>query len=226
MSDRPSDTPPDALVAERVAEVRRRIVAAGGGHDVELLAVTKTFAVDAVLAAQRAGVRAIGENYAQEAVAKLAAARADGTLTVDVHFIGRLQTNKVRALAGVVDVVESVDRPSLVDELAKRMPRGRILVQVDTAGEAGKGGCPPGEVESLVERAAERGLEVLGLMTVGPTNGGPEAARPGFRAVRALLDRLGLRVCSMGMSADLEVAVQEGATEVRVGSALFGARRR
>ena len=77
---------------------------------------------------------------------------------------------------------------------------------------------------ALVERAADRGLEVAGLMTVGPTEGGAEAARPGFRAVRALLDRLGLRVCSMGMSADLEVAVAEGATEVRIGSALFGVR--
>ena len=141
-----------------------------------------------------------------------------------MHFIGQLQTNKVRALVGLVDVVESVDRPALVDELAKRMPRSRVLVQVDTADEPGKGGCPPADVVALVERAADRGLEVAGLMTVGPTSGGSAAARPGFRAVRALVDRLGLRVCSMGMSADLEVAVAEGATEVRIGSALFGVR--
>ena len=124
--------------------IRQRIAAAGGGDDVEVLAVTKTFGIDAVLAAQHAGLRAIGENYAQEVVAKLGAARAAGTLGVDVHFIGQLQTNKVRALVGLVDVVESVDRPSLVDELAKRMPGARVLVQVDTSGEPGKGGCPVG----------------------------------------------------------------------------------
>ena len=189
-----------------------------------MLAVTKTFPIEAVAAARRAGIRAIGENYAQEAVAKLGAARRDGTLGVDVHFIGQLQTNKVRTLVGLVDVIESVDRPSLVDEVAKRMPHSRVLVQVDTSGLPGKGGCPLDDVPALVERAADRGLEVAGLMTVGPTEGGAEAARPGFRAVRALLDRLGLRVCSMGMSADLEVAVAEGATEVRIGSALFGVR--
>lgn len=189
-----------------------------------MLGVTKTFGFDAVVAARDAGIGAIGENYAQEVVAKLGAARADGTLGVDVHFIGQLQTNKVRSLVGLVDVVESVDRPSLVDELAKRMPGMRILVQVDTSGEPGKGGCPFDDVPALVERAAVRGLDVAGLMTVGPTEGGPEAARPGFRAVRALVDRLGLRVCSMGMSADLDVAVAEGSTEVRIGSALFGVR--
>lgn len=186
--------------------------------------MTKTFGLEAVLAARAAGLRAIGENYAQEVVAKLGAARAAGTLGVDVHFIGQLQTNKVRSLVGLVDVVESVDRPSLVDELAKRMPGSRILVQVDTTDEPGKGGCALTDVPGLVERAAQRGLDVIGLMSVGPTDGDAEAARPGFRAVRALVDRLGLRVCSMGMTADLEVAVGEGATEVRVGSALFGVR--
>ncbi|MFT3854844.1 MAG: YggS family pyridoxal phosphate-dependent enzyme [Ilumatobacteraceae bacterium] len=211
------------LVAERLAAIRRRIADAGGA-DVEILAVTKTFGFDAVVAARDAGIRAIGENYAQEVVAKLGAAHGDGTLGVDVHFIGQLQTNKVRSLVGLVDVVESVDRPSLVDELAKRMPGLRILVQVGTSGEPGKGGCPLDGVAALVERAADRGLDVAGLMTVGPTDGGPGAARPGFRAVRALVDRLGLRVCSMGMSADLDVAVAEGSNEVRIGSALFGVR--
>ncbi len=143
-----------------------------------------------------------------------------------MHFIGQLQTNKVRQLVGLVDVVESVDRPSLVDELAKRMPGLRVLVQVDTSGDPGKGGCPVADVDALVERAGAKGLDVAGLMTVGPTEGGPEAARPGFRTVRAMVDRLGLAVCSMGMSDDLEVAVAEGATEVRIGSALFGPRVR
>ena len=220
-SDGPlTDATPDALVAERLAALRRRIADAGG-TDVEVLAVTKTFSLDHVRAAQRAGIRAIGENYAQEVVAKLGGV---GDLDIAVHFIGQLQTNKVRQLAGLIDVVETVDRPSLVDELAKRMPGVRVLVQVDTTGEPGKGGCPVGDVDGLVERARQRGLDVAGLMTVGPTEGGPAAAAPGFRTVRSMVDRLGLRVCSMGMSADLDVAVAEGATEVRIGSALFGVR--
>ncbi len=185
-----------------------------------------------MLAARDAGLRAVGENFAREVVAKFGPAGsagpqvAAGKIDIAVHFIGQLQTNKVRQLVGLVDVVESVDRPSLVDELAKRMPGLRVLVQVDTSGEPGKGGCPVRDVDALVERARAQGLDVAGLMTVGPTHGGPEAARPGFGTVRAMVDRLGLSVCSMGMSDDLEVAVAEGATEVRIGSALFGARVR
>jgi len=98
------------------------------------------------------------------------------------------------------------------------------MVQVDTSGELGKGGCGVDDVATLVDTCRSLGLRVEGLMTVGPTEGGPEAARPGFRTVRRLVDTLGLAVCSMGMSDDLEVAVGEGSTEVRVGSALFGSR--
>jgi PLP dependent protein len=174
-----------------------------------------------VTAAASAGCRAIGENYAQELVVKAPVAAAAG---LAVHFIGQLQTNKVRQLAGLVDVWETVDRPRLVAELARRAPGARILVQVDTTGEAGKGGCPVADVPALVAAAGDAGLVVEGLMTVGPTDGGPEAARPGFRTVRRLVDDLGLVTCSMGMSGDLEVAVAEGATEVRVGTALFGPR--
>ena len=141
-----------------------------------------------------------------------------------MHFIGQLQTNKVRQLAGLVDVWESVDRPRLVAELARRAPGARVLVQVDTTGEEGKGGCPIADVPALVRTATDAGLAVAGLMTVGPTEGGPEAARPGFRAVRALVDELGLTTCSMGMTADLDVALEEGSTEIRVGTALFGPR--
>jgi pyridoxal phosphate enzyme (YggS family) len=209
-----------ASVAERLAAVRERIAGAGG-TDVQVLAVTKTFGAEAVLAAAAAGCDGIGENYAQELVAKL-----DGLDGLPpVHFIGQLQTNKVRMLAGLVDVYETVDRESLAAEIAKRAPGARVLVQVrpDEA-EGGKGGCAPSLVPPLVERCRALGLQVLGLMTVGPTEGGPEAARPGFRAVRALVDRLGLQVCSMGMTGDLEVAVEEGSTQVRVGSALFGPR--
>ncbi len=118
-------------------------------------------------------------------------------------------------------------RPALPGDVRAQLkidPGARVLVQVDTSGEPGKGGCPIGDLDALVAIVRDAGLDLRGLMTVGPTDGGPEAARPGFRAVRAALDRLGLEVCSMGMSDDLEVAVQEGSTQVRVGSALFGPR--
>lgn len=214
-------------VATSLAAVRERLdrVAGRRVEQVEIVAVTKGFGADAIRAAVAAGLDRIGENYAQELVTKHAEV-ADLLVErgVRVHFIGRLQTNKVRLLAGRVDCVETVDRPALVDELARRCPGLAVLVQVNATGEADKGGCPPSAVAELVERARAGGLVVEGLMTVGPTTGPPEAARSGFRAVRALVDELGLAVCSMGMSDDLEVAVAEGSTRVRVGSALFGAR--
>jgi uncharacterized pyridoxal phosphate-containing UPF0001 family protein len=130
----------------------------------------------------------------------------------------------VRHIVDLVDVYETVDRPSLVAELAKRAPGARVLVQVNSTAAAAKGGCRPDDTESLVEQATSAGLVVDGLMTVGPTVGGAEAARSGFRLVRGLCDRLGLVVCSMGMSDDFVVAVQEGSTRVRLGSVLFGMR--
>ena len=209
----------DASVAERLAVVRDRIARAGG-VGVAVLPVTKMFTLEHCYAAYRAGCTAVGENYAQEVVAKFDGAPPPFA----VHFIGQLQTNKVRLLAPVVTVYESVDRPSLVAELAKRVPGAQVLVQVACMDEPGKGGCLIADVPALVQQAGAAGLTVRGLMTVGPTTGGPEAARLGFRAVRALADHLGLAVCSMGMTDDLEVAVQEGSTQVRVGSALFGER--
>ncbi len=206
-------------VAARLAGVRRRL-ADTGRTDVQILAVTKGFGGEAIIAAQAAGCSAIGENYAQELLVKRGAVRPG----CEVHFIGRLQSNKVRQLADLVDVYATVDRPSLITEIARRAPGARILVQVDTTGEPGKGGCHPADVESLVDTARSAGLTVEGLMTVGPTHGTAEDAREGFRAVRAMTTALGLTVCSMGMSADMDVAVQEGSTQVRLGSALFGAR--
>ncbi len=148
---------------------------------------------------------------------------------LDTHFIGQLQSNKIRQLAGIVSVWASVDRAKLVREIARRDPGGRIMIQGDTSAlsgidEPGKGGCPIADLDDLVAIAHDAGLELLGLMTVGPTDGGTEAARPGFEAVRAAVDRHGLSVCSMGMTADLEVAVQSGSTQVRIGTALFGSR--
>ncbi|HUF97881.1 MAG TPA: YggS family pyridoxal phosphate-dependent enzyme [Ilumatobacter sp.] len=209
----------DASVAAALAVVRERISAAGGGSEVSLLPVTKSFPVAAIAAVQAAGYHAVGENYVQEVVSK-----SDALAGVALHFIGQLQTNKVRQLAGRVAVYETVDRVRLIDEIARRDPGARVLLQVDTSGETGKGGCPLAGVDDLLESALAAGLVVDGLMTVGPTGGGPDAERSGFRAVRAAMERLGLRVCSMGMTADLEVAVAEGSTQVRVGTALFGPR--
>jgi len=206
-------------IAERLARVRQQIEDAGGS-DVEVLAVTKGHDAAAIVAASAVGLTAIGENYAQELVAKVSGM----TLDVAVHFIGQLQSNKVRQIAGLVDVYETVDRPALITEIAKRAPGARVLIQVDTTGDPGKGGCRPADAARLVDQSAAAGLVVDGLMTVGPTDGGADAARPGFRTVRRMCDDLGLTTCSMGMTDDFVVAVQEGSTRVRLGSALFGMR--
>jgi pyridoxal phosphate enzyme (YggS family) len=163
----------------------------------------------------------IGENYAQELLEKRAVADDAG---LAIHFIGRLQSNKVRLVADAVAVWETVDRPALVDEIARRAPGATVLIQVNATGEPNKGGCPPDDIRALLEQARSAGLAVDGLMTVGPTEGGAEAARPAFRVVRSLVDELGLATCSMGMTDDLEVAVEEGTTRVRLGTALFGPR--
>lgn len=202
-------------VADRLAEVHHRIEAAGGDPErVRVLAVTKTFGADAVREAQAAGLEC-GESRAQELVAK--AHEVDG---VRWHFVGRLQTNKVRSLARHVALWQSVDRDDLVDEIARRAPGARVLVQVNVSDEPQKGGCAPTGVADLVARARASGLEVAGLMCV-PAIG---AAQEGFRGLRRLADELGLEERSMGMSGDLEVAVAEGSTMVRVGTALFGPR--
>jgi pyridoxal phosphate enzyme (YggS family) len=214
-----------ALVAERLSSTRDRIRAAGGSDDVVIVAVTKGFGVEAPLAAARAGCTHIGENYAQELMHKMELWPTGQPRPV-VHMIGTVQTNKVNLLAGLVDVWETVDRRSLVDVLARRAPGASVLVQVNATGEQGNGGCQHSECSSLVAYATECGLVVDGIMAIGPTEGGPEAARPAFRMARALADDLGLRTRSMGMSADLEVAIEEGSTEVRVGTALFGERPR
>ena len=212
-------------VEERVAVVRERIAAAGG-HDVTIVAVTKGFGPDAIVAAMAAGLTDIGENYAQELLAKLASVEEQAsaaTTTPTVHFIGRLQSNKVKALASSVDVWQTIDRSSLGVAVAKHAPGARVLVQVNISAEPHKGGCPPEDTAHLVGELHGLGLAVEGLMGVGPI-GEPEAARPGFRLLRRLADDLGLATCSMGMTDDLEVAVEEGSTMVRVGSALFGVR--
>jgi pyridoxal phosphate enzyme (YggS family) len=210
-------------VAAQLAAVRARIdgVARPWTHDVAVVAVTKGFDGTAIAAAVEAGCVMVGENKAQELLSKLDVV---DRLRPEVHFIGHVQSNKVRQIAGIVSVWDTLDRESVIREVARRAPAARVLLQVNATGESQKSGCLPDTVEGLVAMAVELGLNVEGLMTMGPTAQPPEAARSAFREVRALVDELGLGTCSMGMTADLEVAVAEGATHVRVGSALFGPR--
>ncbi len=212
-------------VARRLARLHERIADAGGDPDaVRVVAVTKGFGPEVVTAALAVGVVDVGESYAQELRAKAEAlTSAPREAAPRWHFVGRLQTNKVARLASLVEVWQSVDRVSLVRQVSAHTTSARMLVQVNVSGEPSKGGCPPDEAPALVAEARDRGLEVAGLMAVGRA-GASEGARPGFRLLRELADQLGLAERSMGMSRDLEVAVQEGSTMVRVGEALFGPR--
>ena len=208
------------MVAERLAVVRSRIETAGGSPDtVRVVAVTKGFGPDAVDAALAAGVTDLGESYADELVAKSSAPGGPRRW----HFLGRVQRNKVRRLAGLVSLWQGVDRVAAGREIARRAPGAAVLVQLNVSGEEQKFGCGFGDAPALVDDLRELGLDVRGLMAVGPT-GPPELARPGYRRLARLAERLGLGERSMGMTDDLEVAVEEGSTIVRVGRALFGAR--
>lgn len=211
-------------LAARVADVRARIRAASPDPDrVTLVAVTKGFGAGVVRDALAAGLADCGESYVQELVAKAAELAASGAGGPRWHAIGRLQRNKVRKAAPLVTLWHSVDRLELGAEIARWAPGAAVLVQVNTAGEAAKGGCAPAEAPALVEDLAARGLDVRGLMAMAPA-GPPEGARPVFSAARDLRDRLGLAELSMGMTDDYEVALGEGATIVRVGRGLFGPR--
>ncbi|MCU1454933.1 MAG: hypothetical protein JWN46_3079, partial [Acidimicrobiales bacterium] len=220
LARRMSDPP---VLAGRVERIRERITAAGGDPaSVQLIAVTKGFTAAAPAAALAVGLVDFGENYAQELEAK-SQALAGAQPPPRWHAIGRLQRNKVRSLAGVVHLWQSVDRLPLGLEIARRAPGAAVLVQVNVSDEPQKGGCVPADAPDLVRSLRDAGLDVRGLMAVG-ASGPPEVARPGFRVLRRLADDLDLTVRSMGMSADLEVAVEEGSTMVRVGTALFGVR--
>lgn len=220
----PGDDPSavDAL-RSRVEAVRNRIVEAGGDPaHITLVAVTKGFGPEVALLAARAGLVDLGENYAQELAAK-GPVLVDAGHDVRWHAIGRLQRNKVRMIAPLVHLWQTVDRVEVAAEISRRAPAARVLVQVNTSDEPQKGGVEPAGAPDLVARCLDLGLDVQGMMTVGRT-GPPEAAREGFATLSRLADSLDLPVRSMGMSADLEIAVQEGATMVRLGSVLFGPR--
>jgi pyridoxal phosphate enzyme (YggS family) len=193
-----------------------------GGDKIQIIAVTKTFPASAVNAVVAAGCSLIGENYAQDLLEKWP--EVDETHRPEVHFIGRLQTNKVRSLSRVVDVWQSVDRVSVIDEIARRAPGARVMLQINAAGESDKGGCAVSDLEALHERCIAQGLLVAGLMTVGPTSGEVVATRQAFETTAQLAHGLGLREVSMGMTGDLELAIDCGSTMVRIGSAIFGDR--
>lgn len=221
-------------LARRLAEVHARIERAArtSGREpssIALTAVSKTFDAQAVSDAHAAGQRVFGENYAQEVDEKAPGLR--GLPGVEVRFIGNLQRRKVKGLLSCPELsaIETVDDASLADEIEKRAAAlGRtveVMIQVNVGREAQKSGCLPEALEALVAhvRTLEH-LRLTGLMTVPPHTEDPEGARPFFRALRELAATHGLSELSMGMSHDLEVAVSEGATRVRIGTAIFGAR--
>jgi uncharacterized pyridoxal phosphate-containing UPF0001 family protein len=220
---------PESGFTARLDHVRHRIEAvATDPSSVRIVAVTKGFPVEAVETARAAGLVDIGENYADELVGKareVEAGSSDPPARPGVvwHYLGAVQRNKVARLAPVVSWWQAVSRVEEGVAIARRAPGATVLVQVDVAGLAGRGGCPPDRVGDLVGALVQEDLDVVGLMAVGPP-GPPEEARSGFTLVSRLADDLSLPVRSMGMSDDLEVAVAEGSTMVRLGRALFGPR--
>ncbi|MBV8560905.1 MAG: YggS family pyridoxal phosphate enzyme [Acidimicrobiia bacterium] len=207
-------------VAERLAQVRERITRAGGDRaSITLVAVTKDLGPEAVSTALDNGLADVGENRADQLIAKAAGI----SRAVRWHYLARVQRNKVAALAPFVTLWQAVDRAAAGEEIARRAPGAAVLVQVNISGEPQKHGARSQEVPALVEALTAEGLDVRGVMAVGPT-GLAETARPGFRSLVALADRLALPVRSMGMTDDLEVAVQEGSTMLRIGRGLFGPR--
>ena len=229
----------DSVLSSALASIQQRIAAAcqragRAASEVTLVAVSKTVSAARVREAIAAGVKVLGENRVQEAEAKLAEL-ADLRSQVEWHLIGHLQSNKARKAVSLFDVVQSVGDESLAqrlhrlaEELGQRLP---VFVEVNLAGEASKSGVTPQAALPLLETIYQfPALEVRGLMTVPPYCENPADVRPFFRQLRLLRDavlRAGLTSCtqlSMGMSHDFEVAIEEGATLVRIGTALFGAR--
>jgi len=220
-------------VADRLEEVRRRIARAAeragrAPDEVRLVAVSKTIGIERIREAVEAGHRDFGENYVQEAREKLPAFGPE----IRWHFIGHLQSNKARNVVGAFALIHSVDSETLAGEIQKRAAAAGIvqdvLIEVRLDPAATKTGVEPEALDRLVDRVRTLpNVRLLGLMGMPPLFADPEDARPGFRLLRELLDALppeSRRELSMGMSSDFEVAIEEGATLVRVGTAIFGPR--
>ena len=221
----------DDAIQAAIGAVRARIAdaARGASRDpsaVTLVAVSKTFGDDAVRAALGAGQRVFGENRVQEAAGKFPALKASYP-ELELHLIGPLQTNKAREAVALFDVIESVDRERLARELAKEMARTgrrpRLYVQVNIGEEPQKAGVAPSELDALLAACRGLGLAIEGLMCIPPVD---QLPAPFFARLRELAARHGLPVASMGMSGDYAEAIAQGATHVRVGSAIFGVRPR
>jgi PLP dependent protein len=214
---------------ERLADVREQIErarkAAGRRDPVTLIAVAKTFGPEAVVPVIAAGQRVFGENRVQEAKAKWPALRAEYP-DLELHLIGPLQSNKAKEAVALFDAIHTVDRPSVCEALAKEIAKqGRrplLFAQVNTGAEPQKAGVLPQETDAFLKRCREDyGLAISGLMCIPPID---EAPAPHFALLGKIAGRNGLKLLSMGMSADFALAIEFGATHVRVGSAIFGAR--
>ena len=217
-------------IAANLAELHARIAAAARAagrlpEAVAVVAVSKTQDPAAIEAAIAAGQRRFGENRVQEAQAKYPALKASHA-GLELHLIGPLQTNKVKEAVALFDVIETLDRPKLADALQREMERQhcrpRLFVQVNTGEEAQKAGVPPGEADAFIAACRDRGLAIDGLMCIPPVE---ESPAPHFALLREIARRNGIVGLSMGMSGDFETAIRFGATHVRVGTAIFGARR-
>jgi pyridoxal phosphate enzyme (YggS family) len=220
----------DQAVAANLERVRARIAHAAerarrDPSSVRLIGVSKTFPPFAVVAAVRAGLRDIGENRVQEAAAKVADVASAG-VSPTWHLIGHLQTNKVKAALDLFGCIHSVDSVRLAGAISRHAHKPvEVLLEVNVAGEPTKTGFAPGDVVAAAgEIGALPNIVLRGLMTVAPETDEPEGVRPVFRELRGLNEQLGLSELSMGMSGDFEVAISEGATMVRIGRAIFGAR--
>ena len=214
---------------ERLAAVRERIARAAerarrNPSEIMLLAVTKVFPAAAIREAFELGLREFGENYVQEFEAK--APHVRDLVGARFHLIGHLQSNKSRRASELFQVIQTVDSPKLARRLDEAGQRLEVMLEVKLSPEQGKSGADPAEAPALIEAVRGCGnLRLLGLMTMPPWSDDPEASRPYFRRLRELGERHGLTQFSMGMSHDLETAIEEGSTCVRVGTALFGSRR-
>lgn len=210
----------EGSVRATLAEVRRRVERAGAdARSVRIVAVTKGFGAEAVGAAVANGIDDVGENYAQELLAKSSRAPASARW----HFVGAIQRNKVRSLSGLVRAWHAVDRLSEARAVAAASPGVEVMVQVNVTGDSAKAGCAPEDLEELVAQCRCLPIDLSGLMTVGP-RGDREESRRCFRWLAGRARGLGLRELSMGMSDDYEAAVAEGATTLRLGRLLFGPR--
>ena len=194
--------------------------------EITLVAITKEFDVSAIRAAFDCGIRDFGENRVQEAEGKIRQL-SDIRQDVTLHMVGHLQSNKAKTAVDLFDIIHSVDSMRLAEILSRRVQRPLpVLLEVNVAGEATKGGFSVGEVTAAVEEIRQlQNLKVMGLMTIAPLVAEPEEVRPVFRKLRELRDSLRLEHLSMGMTDDFEVAVEEGATMLRIGRAIFGERR-